>query len=365
MKCENKSCGAFLSENFFNCPKCGAPLKGGIVFVTGISGSGTREYLDKVLKEAAEHGHLPVRHDIGHIMRRRAEKWQLDVDWDYILDIAPSALRALRGSAFEEVALQHELRPDELHLVDLHLSFRWRAYLTKGYKPRLLEEFKDHARLFINVIEDVAKIRERLSKTAWANKKIQELLLLVWRDEELLLTDLFADMCGLERSYAVAAGEPPSLVEKLIWHPELTKVYLSFPITSLEDDPEAKAEIKQFRDRIRDFLVVFDPHACKDYDETYKKTEMRALREEIGDITEERDYRFINQADAVVVYFPKVVPSTGVHAEMVHAKHAGKPIFMCSPENGRYPGPFSVVPSHFRPNQRDFIELLKSELSSG
>jgi hypothetical protein len=177
------------------------------------------------------------------------------------------------------------------------------------------------------------------------------------------LTDIYADICGLERCYAVAAGEPPSIIEKLIWHPEYKKVYLSFPITGFKDDTSAQEEIKSFRDRIREFLIVFDPHACRDYDETYERDEMTMYRKQVGDVTEERDYRFIDQADAIVVYYPKVIYSKGVDAEMNHARRTGKPIYMYTPDNNFFPGPFGVPPSHVRNDQDEFVSLLMKELS--
>lgn len=354
------SCENIISRNLNECPECGEELKGGVVFVTGISGSGVRAYLDKALKYAEEHGHEFVRHDIGHIMRRHADEHKLDVQWDRILDADERALMLLRALALQEVAYSRNMKPAHMHIVDLHLCFRWRAYLSKGFEPHTLEQFTPHARLFINIIEDLASVHGRLLTTSWGDRQILELL--IWRDEELHLTDIFADMCGLDRCYAVAAGEPPSMFERLVWHPEYMKVYLSFPITNLLEDGKAGDEIRGFRDRIREFLIVFDPYACKDYDETYVREEMKYLRKEIGDITEERDYRFIDQADAVVVYFPKIVPSKGVEAEMNYARRTGKSIFMYRPKDERDEGPFAVPPSHYSPDPDAYIELLKGEL---
>ena len=112
---------------------------------------------------------------------------------------------------------------------------------------------------------------------------------------------------------------------------------------------------------MREFLVVFDPFACRDYDETYAREEMKALRKQVGEATEERDYRFIDQANAVVVYFPRMVSSKGVDAEMNHARRTGKPIYLYAPEKPRE-GPFVVPPKQVRSNPDEFIELLKAEL---
>ena len=360
MKCG--SCGRLVRKNLWVCPECSAALKGGVVFVTAVSGSATGDYMGKVLQQANAHGHPSDLHDIGIEMRRHATEHEPDVQWDAILDADEGVRRYLRALAFKDLTHDIKMNPEVVHLVDLHLSFRWRAYLTKGFEPHILEQFVPYVRCFVNLIEDLPKIKERLSATAWGDREILELL--VWRDEELFLTNLFAETCGRVDSYAIAAAEPPSMLERLIWHPEVKRVYLSFPITALRGRPDGEAalrEVEAFRDRMREFLVVFDPFACRDYDETYAREEMKALRKQVGEATEERDYRFIDQANAVVVYFPRMVSSKGVDAEMNHARRTGKPIYLYAPEKPRE-GPFVVPPKQVRSNPDEFIELLKAEL---
>jgi hypothetical protein len=281
------------------------------------------------------------------------------VVWERILDASPRILRLLRALAFQEISADVKSERDTVHIVDLHLCFRWKAYLTKGFEPYILNALRPYVRCFINIIEDLPKIQERLAGSAWGKRELKELL--VWRDEELFLTDLFADVCGRVRSYLVAEAEPPTEICRLIWHPEVPKVYLSFPITGIMKDHEARDEILAFRDKIREFLVVFDPYASKDYDETYQRSEMESLRREVGETTVDRDYRFIDQADAVVVYYPKKVPSKGVDSEMRHAWDAGKPIFLYCPED-LGGGPFQPSASHVCHDRVEFLGLLKSRL---
>ena len=358
MKCRH--CTEFERRNLWKCPKCQAEMKGGIVFVTGITGSGVGDCLKNVTRAAEEDG-LPVKyHDVGQLMKKHAEEDDPDVRWEKILDADEKALRHLRALAFQKIAFSIQTEPETLHLVDLHLSFRWRAYLMKGFEPHVLGNFAPHVRCFICIIEDLSKIHERLEQTTWGDRQILELL--IWRDEELFLTDLFANACGRVSCYAVAASEPPEIIKNIIWHPEIKKVYLSFPITAIKEDTEAQLKIKAFRDRIRDFLVVFDPYASKDYDETYRREELRHLRKQVGEATEDRDYRFIDQADAIVVFYPKKVSSKGVDAEMNHARRTGKPIYLYCPEDPGG-GPFAVPPSDFKSDVEEFVTLLKQKLS--
>ena len=218
-KCALSKCAAFERRNSWQCSKCSAEMNGGIVFVTGISGSDVEGFLHAVVKEAstATHEHKVAVHDIGGMMKKFAEEDDPDVQWNRVLDADERVLRHLRAMAFLELKHAIQSRPDTLHLVDLHLAFRWAAYLTRGFEPHILEAFNPHVRIFINIIEDLPKVQERLKKTAWGDRTILELLL--WRDEELFLTNLFADTCGRVDCIAVARGEPAALLERLILAP--------------------------------------------------------------------------------------------------------------------------------------------------
>jgi hypothetical protein len=334
-----------------------------VVIVTGISGSGVDEHIGKVVARARQHGHGDscCVHDVGLVMKGLAQEDDANVNWDRILDTDPLVLRLLRASAFLEIGHEMELHPEKLHIIDLHACFRWYAYLTRGFSPHVLLRFSDRIRCFVNIVENLSKIRERLRSSAWG--EVSVLRVLTWRDEELFLTSLLADMLGRVDFYAVTSGQPACTLERLIWHPEVKKVYMSFPITGIVGDAEARERIISFRDKMRQFLVVFDPYTCNDYDETYTRIEMEAMRPQISQTTQQQDFRFIDQADAVVVYYPRRVSSVGVDAEMRHARKTGKTIYLYCPEEPGA-GPFSVPVSdeHYRSDEDQFLELLRDEL---
>lgn len=329
--------------------------------MSGISGTGTGDYLQAVVEAARAEGHVHEveLHDVGQIMREYAEIDNPGVNWDLILDADEVQLRHLRSLALQGVVASVASRPMALHLIDMHLSFRWRAFLTKGIDVHALEPFRPKVRCFVNLIQDLSQLQERLQPTGWGDRQILELL--VWRDEELFLSTLYADMLDRSSCFVLPVAEPPEMLERIIWHPEVRRVYLSFPITAIQNDDPAREEIRRFRDRLREFAVVFDPYASKDYDETDTRPEMSALRREIGEVTRVRDYRFIDQTEAVVVYYPKKVPSKGVDAEMAHAHKTGKPIYAYCPED-LGGGPFAVPPSHFRSNPDQYLTLLREHL---
>ena len=267
-------------RNLWICPSCGKRIEGGVVFVTGISGSATHEVIKGVVEQAQLHDHAVKVHDIGQIMYEYAREDDPNVQWDWILNADERYRKMLRNCAFEAVANDLNANPTVLHFIDTHLSFRWHVYLTRGIEPHVLSRFAPFTRCFISVVEDITKVRERLAKTSWGDRETLELL--IWREEEIFMADLLKEVCGRVTNYVIAAAEPPSEIEKIVWHPTVKKVYLSFPITGILEDEGAQKEIEAFRDQLRGFSVVFYPYASKDYDETYQREEMKQIRKEIG-----------------------------------------------------------------------------------
>ena len=212
MKCPH--CKNYERSNLWRCPKCKKVIKGGVVFVTGISGTQTADFLKKTVEEAQKHSHKVELYDIGLIMKNNAVEDDPNVVWDRILDSNEKVRRHLRALAFKGLAFDIKSNPDTLFIVDLHLCFRWNPYLTKGFEPHVLKEFMPYVRCFINLVEDIDKVQNNLTKTSWGKRKNLELL--IWRDEELFLADLFANICGRVDSFALACGEPPSMLERMI-----------------------------------------------------------------------------------------------------------------------------------------------------
>ena len=163
MKCPN--CDRYYHRNTWKCSDCGSVIEGGVVFVTGISGSGSAGKLKAVVNRAQKHNHSVRCHDVGDLMHEFARRDDPGIKWERILDSDSTSLRYLRRIAFERIRSEVLGNPKELHLINHHLSFRWHAYLTKGFEPFILDDFIPKIRCFINLIEDLPKIQERLAKT--------------------------------------------------------------------------------------------------------------------------------------------------------------------------------------------------------
>ncbi len=352
--CLDQTCTTQNSPYATKCEKCGKELTGGIIFSTAQSGTAQREYLNEVKKriETVRKCHL---HDVALKMEQFAREFDPNINWDKVLDRPEEELRFRRAQTFGEIKSAITNAPHDIHIIACHLTFRWRAYLTRGFDPHLMTSIDQWLRLFITVIDGVDDVHKRMAATDWGFRKRLELALS--RDEEVFITGLLADVYR-KPHYIVARQEPPDNISELILNPWKPRAYLSFPITALKGDNAAQITIENFRDRIRQWLVVFDPYAIKDYDLTYQVPEMATISKELGEQTEQRDFRFIDQSEVLIAFFPKAVSSKGVEAELRHAKTTGKVIYLCYPE--KTGGPFSTSPDYFASSPEEFLELLRS-----
>jgi hypothetical protein len=356
--CRNPDCGHRNSPYSQECEKCGAPMCGGVVFSAAQSGTEQRDWLNKLRAAIEDAGSSCHFHDVGAIMEEFAREFDPNINWDRILDRPEEELRFRRAQAFAEIRQRILDAPAELHLLACHLTFRWRAYLTRGLDPHLLAAIGDPLRLFLTVVDGVNEVHSRLAKTDWGDRK--RLQLAVSRDEEVFFTGLLADMFKRPH-YIVARQEPAENVAQLVLAPWRPRVYLSFPITALKDDAageSAQEEVRMVRDSLRRWAVVFDPLAIRDYDLTYQVPEMEEIAQELGEQTEQRDFRFIDQSEILVAFFPKVVPSKGVDAELRHARTTGKMIYLCYPQEAG--GPFNVTPDCFAASRDELLDLARS-----
>lgn len=334
-------------------------MTGGVVFSAAQSGTSQSEWLQR-FQAAIEKSHSCHLYDVGAKMEQFARALEAHINWDRVLDRPEEALRILRAQAFSEIAQSIEQSPTDLHVVACHLTFRWRAYLMRGLDPFCLSKIDNRLRLFLTVIDSVDSVHGRLLSTEWGDRERLELAL--WRDEEVFMTGFLADMFARPH-YIVAREEPPENMARLVTEPWRPRVYLSFPISSFKgtaDEGAARQEIEEVRDTLRDWAVVFDPYAIKDYDLTYQVPEMTTIAKELGEQTEQRDYRFIDQSEALVAFFPKAVTSKGVDAELRHARTTGKIIYLCYPE--KTAGPFNTPPDYFASTKQEFVTLLRAHL---
>lgn len=321
------------------------------VVVTGQVGVDKKPFLEKLAALAETRGH-PVRvFHIGDLMYAEAP----DVVRGRILDLPLARLNALRRSVFKDVL--SEVSKYETSVINTHACFRWKHGLFPAFDHDQMQRLD--ADLYVTLVDNVDAIHERLSREHDVPHTLKDIL--VWREEEILATEVLATAVrGHGCFYVVARGLEDSTLEslfRLIFKPDIKKVYPSFPMTHVMDLPDTLAEIDAFRAALAEHFITFDPG---DLDEkrllfeagaatqrgessfaitvngrplVFDAREVSGVARDIDAQIYARDFRLIDQADMIVSLVPELPSgkpglSSGVERELHHAYETTKEVYV-------------------------------------
>ncbi len=329
--------------------------------VTGQIGVDKKPYLNGVADLAGQRGERIEMFHLGDLMYREAP----DVRPGRILDLPLSRLTTLRRAAFRDVIAATS--PPEEHrniVVNTHATFRWRHGLFAAFDFDLMKKLKPD--MFICLVDNVEMVHHRLHREHEIDATLKDCM--VWREEEILATELLADAMGCRNQfYILSRGRQADTCEtalRLITRPDMKRVYPSFPMSHVVDMPDVLAEIDDFRAQLAKHFIAFDPG---DVDEKLlleralaaaRKGEDRievsahsfggrtgaaplrvSVREVLdiaGDIDGQiymRDFKLVDQSDMIVSLIPELpggVPglSSGVERELHHAFEHTKEVYV-------------------------------------
>jgi adenylate kinase len=322
-----------------------------IVVVTGMVGLDKKSYLRDVCEFAAQKGREVALCNVGNLMYAEAP----DVAKGRILDIPLKRLHSLRRSVFKDIIAQSS--KTEHLIVNTHATFRWRHGLFPAVDFDQMRQL--NADMYICLIDSAEALHARLSRRHSMRHSLKDLL--VWREEEVLGTEMLCR--GINEKipfYCLARGLEKQTTEtfySLIFERDRKKAYLSFPMTHIVDMPQVRAEVKRFRELMKQHFICFDPG---DLEEAYlpvyaQKAEAQGLdsievtvlgqkvrldlqqvRQIEGDINSQiyaRDFMLIDQSDMIVSFIPKLgdgraAISSGVERELQHAHEAAKEVYV-------------------------------------
>ncbi len=318
--------------------------------VTGQVGMNKRPYLEAVAEAADKTGHTIRVHNVGQMMYADAP----DVTPGRILNLSLSRLTALRRNVMNRIAAESK---DEPHLIiNTHGTFRWRHGLFSAFD--FDQTVSMGVELFICLVDNIEVVHHRLHAEHEIHATLKDCM--VWREEEILATELMAQAAG-GRFFIVSRGRAAENIEtlrRLIVEPTMKKVYPSFPMTHIADMPEIVAEIDAFRAALADRFIAFDPgdvdekilldraiQAAADgrdfveaegMDGESFRVPVREVLDIAGDIDGQiymRDFKLIDQSDMIVSYIPELPNGTpglssGVERELQHAYEHTKEVYV-------------------------------------
>jgi len=321
------------------------------VVVTGQVGVDKKPFLERVAGIARDKGHQVTVCHVGDMMYAEAP----DVVPGRILDLPRQRLDALRRSAFKDILSTAEQA--ENLIVNTHATFRWKHGLFLAYDYDHM--VKLDADLYVTLVDNVDAVHERLDRDHDIRHSLKDIL--VWREEEIVVTEsMAAAIRGYGHAYVFARGIERDTAEslyRLMFDPGRKRVYPSFPMTHVMDQPEVLAEIDAFRQALIEHFICFDPG---DLDEKRLLFDAGAATQRgeqdvtiqvngrdlvipvaevtqiAGDIDGQiyaRDFKLIDQSDMIVSYIPELPDgkpglSSGVERELQHAFEATKEVYV-------------------------------------
>ena len=327
------------------------PHAGIRLIATGQVGLDKGPFLEQVVEIARLNGHEVELFNVGVLMCAEAP----DVVPRRILDLPKQRLTALRRSVFKDI-LAAASRGTNI-IVNTHATFRWKHGLFHAYDHDQIHDLD--ADLYVTVVDNVDAVHERLDREHEIRHTLKDIL--VWREEEIVVTDAMAEaVAGYGHAYVVSRGNAritAQSIYRLMFEPERKRIYPSFPMTHVFDQPAILSELERFRDALAEHFTTFDP---ADVDEkrllieageatkrgedhvvvhvngrdlTLSVAEISGVAGDIDGQIYARDFKLIDQSDIIVSYIPAMpdgrpVLSSGVERELQHAFESTKEVFV-------------------------------------
>ncbi|MFG0326896.1 MAG: ATP-binding protein [Phycisphaerales bacterium JB037] len=329
--------------------------------VTGQVGMDKKPYLDGVARLAGSQGEpLSVFH-VGDIMYQEGP----DVRPGQILNLPLSRLNSLRRAAFKDIIADSAGEPNII--VNTHATFRWRHGLFPAFDFDQVSKMSPD--VFICLVDNIEVVHHRLHSEHEIDATLKDCM--VWREEEILATELMSKAIPGSQFYIVSRGrhtETTRTMFRLVCRPDMRRVYPSFPMSHVVDMPEVLAEIDAFRAELAEHFITFDPgdvdekllldralEAAREGKEFIDHTphsfggsktaepirvRVREVLDIAGDIDGQiymRDFKLIDQSDMIVSYVPELpgkdgkdIPglSSGVERELQHAWEHTKEVYV-------------------------------------
>jgi len=321
------------------------------VIVTGQVGVEKKPFLENVARIARQRGHNVALCHVGDMMYAEAP----DVVPGRILDLPRTRLNSLRRAVFKDVLSVAE--KNENVIVNSHATFRWKHGLFEAFDFDQMVAFD--ADIYVTLVDNVDAVHERLLRDHDLVHSLKDIM--VWREEEILATEILAHAIGGHGRFYVLArgleGETAESLVRLMFESHRKRIYPSFPMSHVMDMPDVLAEIDNFRDTLAEHFICFDPgdldekrllfeagEATKRGAQTISvRVNNRDLIFNVPDITQvardidgqiyARDFKLIDQSDMIVSYVPELpggIPglSSGVERELQHAFEGTKEVYI-------------------------------------
>lgn len=289
------------------------------IFCTGISGIDKKKFWDNVKEFATGKGKELDIYNVGDLIFKNSKELNEGLNQKNILNTDSGTLTGMRGNAFKDIIKDYDKHNNSI--INTHATFLWGYVYQNAFDAKYVSEMDID--MFITLIDNEESLEKKLAKTnQWHDEfKLSTTDILYWQNIEVNTTQTLSEF-KKKKHFIFAKNQPVEDMYKLIYHPKTEVVYTSYPMTKM--DKEGRKKIDRFVEELREYFIVLDPKAIE-LSETYSKV--------AGAQTVERDLNwYVSKVSKIFVYFPEVVYSAGVDAEIIEASKRNKDVYTIYPD---------------------------------
>lgn len=320
-----------------------------VILATGIAGVGKNEYLNSFLKICEKNKKRCQVISLGKIIFDIAGEMGINVSENKILNLPRSTLKALTSLALERLPKIFDKSADAI-IVSTHASYWWKNGPEHAFDVSILNTLNPD--LYITFINSPSINYENIVRDKkWGKGIISLREVMIWTELEIYTTEIFALLQG-KSQYVIHMNHPVENLYRLIFEPKIKKFYISFPMTFASGQTLKK--IKKFINEIQKYAIIIEPLLENDLVNIKDKELNNILSNQVV----RRDYHFIDQADGIIIYYPKILPSPGVESERAYAHQTDKLIWIIYPSSKKSPF-INYSTDRFFKNTNEVIKELK------
>lgn len=331
-----------------------------VIIVTGISGSGRKEYLDRFERYAASLGKKVKIYHVGQLMLARAKADGLNITPKNILNTNRHTMQALRSAVYESIlkGFERDKRTHDAVIISIHGFFYWKKTFHHSFDHQYVSRFNPD--LFITIMGDPVDIRETLQKREqWKGERLSEREIALWQNVE---TEVMTTWAALTRCKYFAFYNIQSMATlfKIAFMPTMESTYISMPMTHLTN-PKDRERINRFIAKLEQYFIVISPVITKGkLPEVHKGLNKK---NDVQYMTSHQQVKIdldllLGVSDRITVFFPKIVPSPGVINELREAHETNKEALVIWPSKGASPFLTYYMDKSF-PSERAFFAYLE------
>jgi len=322
-----------------------------LVIATSISGSGRKEYLNKLADYSKKFGKKVKIYHVGQMLFEHAKKVGIHLTPENVLNANPSVINAIRGAVFENILanLPKDRKENDVVIISIHSIFFWKKRFMRAYDRFYLNKLNPD--MFITLFNKATDILNVLrSRDQWKPQKLALQEVLLWQNVEVEMTASWAEI-DRKPFYVISVLQDINALYRLLFEPWIEPVYICMPITHLKKKSD-KEKVEKFIKELEKYFVVFNPLKIDTL--IGHKFDLASYHHTVNQDL----YWLIKQSKKVIAYFPIVVSSPGVINELREAHETNKDVWLIFPSKTK--SPFLVYfSSQIFESPKEFFKFLK------